>query len=81
MAATTESPVTIMEKEPEKPEKTEKLAKVEKPDEEKFKTDLAAAEKDLNSINEKLVGPQPSGTSKKDTWNFFFLRNSVLRDV
>lgn len=37
------------------PEKQEKLSKVEKPDEEKFKKDLAEADKQLSSIQEKMV--------------------------
>lgn len=40
----------------EKVEKsTEKLTKVEKPDDDKFKKDLAEAEKQLAAVNEKMV--------------------------
>ena len=36
-------------------QKPEKLAKVEKPDDGKFKNDLAEADKQLNIITEKMV--------------------------
>jgi hypothetical protein len=36
-------------------EKQEKITKVDKPDEEKFKKDLAEADKQLSVISEKLV--------------------------
>ena len=54
---TTESPVPST---PDSPPakaagKVEKVAKVDKPDEEKFKKDVAEAEKQLNSITDKLV--------------------------
>ena len=39
----------------EKPEKSEKPEKPEKPDEEKFKTDLAKAEKEHTAVMEQLV--------------------------
>jgi len=38
-------------------EKVEKVTKVDKPDEEKYKKDLAEAEKQLSSIQEKMVSP------------------------
>ena len=41
-------------------EKVEKLGKVEKPDEEKYKKDLAEAEKQLSSIQDKMVFPSPT---------------------
>jgi hypothetical protein len=37
--------------------KLEKLVKVDKPDDEKYKTDLADADKQLTAFNEKLVTP------------------------
>ena len=47
-------------------EKVEKLGKVEKPDEEKYKKDLAEAEKQLSSIQDKMVlPPNPSPTRLK----------------
>lgn len=39
-------------------EKQEKFAKVEKPDEEKYRKDLAEADKQLTSIQEKMVCPR-----------------------
>jgi rubrerythrin len=45
-----------VEEKVEKVEKsTEKVGKVEKPDDDKFKKDLAEAEKQLSAVNEKLV--------------------------
>jgi len=58
------APVKEVESVPTPNEKhPEKLSKVEKPDEEKYKKDLAEADKQLSSINEKLVIPSPSSTS------------------
>ena len=57
-AETDAAPVKEVESSPTPTEKhTEKLSKVEKPDEEKYKKDLAEADKQLSSINEKLVFP------------------------
>ena len=54
---TTEAPVpSTPDSSPAKGgEKVEKLAKVDKPDEEKFKKDVAEADKQLNFITDKLV--------------------------
>jgi hypothetical protein len=63
MAATESSPVadvsatSPVEETPKSIAKTEKMAKVEKPDDDKFKKDLAEAEKQLNSVTEKMVPP------------------------
>jgi hypothetical protein len=63
MAATESSPVadvsatSPVEETPKSVEKTEKIAKVDKPDDDKFKKDLAEAEKQLNSFTEKMVPP------------------------
>jgi rubrerythrin len=46
----------VDEEKVEKVEKSaQKLTKVEKPDDEKFKKDLAEADKTLAAVNEKLV--------------------------
>lgn len=63
MAATQSTPASAVENIPtSKPaEKPEKLVKVDKPDDEKFKKDLADADKQLAAFNEKLVlSPFPS---------------------
>jgi hypothetical protein len=64
MAAVEESPVVVAAVETPteaKMEKVEKLTKVEKPDEEKYKKDLAEAEKQLASVTEKMVSlPYPT---------------------
>jgi hypothetical protein len=63
MAATESSPVadvsatSPVEETPKSVEKTEKITKVDKPDDDKFKKDLAEAEKQLNSVTEKMVPP------------------------
>ena len=41
-------------------EKVEKLVKVEKPDDEKYKKDLAEAEKQLSAIQDKMVPTSPT---------------------
>jgi hypothetical protein len=51
----------------ETPKSVEKLIKAEKPDEEKFKKDIAEAEKQLSSITEKMVFlPQNHDCSSHD---------------
>jgi len=61
-AATPTAPLS--EEDGKSAEKVEKLGKVEKPDEEKYKKDLAEAEKQLSSIQDKMVLPptNPSPT-------------------
>jgi hypothetical protein len=61
MAATeSASAVAPLSEDGKSPEKVEKLGKVEKPDEEKYKKDLAEAEKQLSSIQDKMVFPSPT---------------------
>ena len=59
MAATestsTAAPAAPLSEDGKSAEKVEKLGKVEKPDEEKYKKDLAEAEKQLSSIQDKMV--------------------------
>jgi len=59
MAATTESSATAtsVADDGKSAEKLEKLTKVEKPDDEKYKKDLAEAEKQLSVIQDKMVPP------------------------
>jgi flagellar biosynthesis/type III secretory pathway chaperone len=55
--AETESAVVAapVEKSPETGAKEERVAKVDKPDEEKFKKELAEAEKQISAVTEKIV--------------------------
>jgi len=59
MAATESAPSPSTEESTSQIAKPEKLAKIEKPDEEKYKRDVAEADKELSAVTEKLV-PYPS---------------------
>ena len=67
MAATeSAAPAAPVAEDGQSAEKVEKLGKVEKPDEEKYKKDLAEAEKHLSAIQDKMVlSPNPSPTRLK----------------
>ena len=60
MAATESSSARPVAENVNSAEKHEKLTKVEKPDEEKYKKDLAEAEKQLATIQDKMVIPRSS---------------------
>jgi len=63
-SASAATPTAPLSEDGKSAEKVEKLGKVEKPDEEKYKKDLAEAEKQLSSIQDKMVLPptNPSPT-------------------
>jgi hypothetical protein len=72
MAAVEESPVVVTAVKTSteaKAEKVEKLIKVEKPDEEKYKKDLAEAEKQLATVTEKMVRFPPPTNVKSGCSN------------
>lgn len=58
--ATTDDPKTSAK------DKASQVVKPERPDEEKYKTDLAKAEKELNASNERMVRSSPARGSQQD---------------
>jgi len=55
MATTDSTPALPIAQDTKSSEKVEKLSKVDKPDEEKFRKDLSEAEKEINTLQEKMV--------------------------